>query len=179
MAHFPEALDGALRAWYPPGGIKSAVSTKRGFTARVNALEKQYGSRKAAAAAAGIGPSTWRAWFGPNPRTPSAASLAKLDRTYDTLRRDYVVKRGRIPRLMTVTAVVVADPRKSRYINKSNGGRRDFKADQLGQSGIAPIVSAWQSGQSPTAVAQVAYTAIASAYGTEFGFEGDVTVELS
>lgn len=175
---FAAALDLALRAWYPAGGIKRPVSHRQGFTARVNALEKAYGSRKAAAAAAGIGPSTWRAWFGPKPRAASAASLARLDAAYDQLRRDYVVKRNGVPRVMTVTAVVVADPRKSRYVNRRKP-HRSFKADQLGQSGIAPIVSAWQAGQSKEAVAHIAGVAIAAAYGTQFAFEGDnVTVEF-
>ncbi|MBW5252035.1 hypothetical protein JGS39_24050 [Streptomyces sp. P01-B04] len=175
---FPEALDGALRGWYPVAGIKSPISQRRGFTARLNALERALGGRRAAAAAMGIGYSTWGAWFAKKPRGASAASLRKVDDAYAQLLRTKTVTKTSGPGLMVVTADVVADPRKSRYRNKTL--RRQFKADQLGKAGIRPIVLRWQNGGSPADVAAVAIAAIKSAYSTEFAFEGDsVTVELS
>lgn len=180
MSDFPTALYNALSAWYPVAGIgiRRPVTHRQGFTARVNALERAHGGRRGAAAAAGVSYNTWRQWFGKGARNPSAASLAKLDRAYALEVRGKVHSKTTGPSLMVVTAVVVADPKKTRYTNKKK--RRDFRADQLGRDELEPVTAAYRHGESAGYIAQVAITAIRQEYGTEFAFEGDdVRVELS
>lgn len=177
MPDFPTALNDALRGWYPPpGGIRSPVSSHRGQAARMAALERSYGSKKAAAAAAGIGASTWRAWttHGTSHRPPSAASQRKLDDAYRSLLRAVQVRRTPRPTTMNIYALVVADPNGSRYVNRTP--ERMFKAEK---GGVGPAVDAWLRGDSPDQVAAAALDGIAAAYGTRFAFEGEnVYVDL-
>lgn len=62
MPALPEALDAALRARYMPGEIRSPVQSRRGLTARLNALEKHYPTKRALAAALGVSDRTLRKW---------------------------------------------------------------------------------------------------------------------
>lgn len=182
MADLPEALDAALHAYYPLGGVKSPVTSARGLAARMTALERVHGGKAAAARAAGIGPSSWRAWQtkGSSHRAPSAASASKIQGAYEALLRQVKVRGQRarsIPRKVSITATVVADPRSSRYTNRTP--HRTFNADR--SPNLAPMVNAWVDGASPGDVAAELVAAIADAYdGTTFGFEGDdVSVVLS
>jgi transcriptional regulator with XRE-family HTH domain len=92
MAELPEALDRALRARYMPGEIRSPVDTRRGLTARLNALERsftQQGDRKGAAtkrvaAALGVTPRTLQRWRDGS-RKPNAASLRKISGAHNRL----------------------------------------------------------------------------------------------
>lgn len=92
MADLAGALDAALRDRYPRGGVKTPATQRRGLTARMNQLEKQFthpGDRKGqattrAAKAAGISARSWRDWrAGTHP--PSARLLAKLEAAYDKI----------------------------------------------------------------------------------------------
>ena len=182
MADFPTALDAALRAYYPLGGIKSPVTSARGLAARMTALERVHGSGAAAARAAGVGASSWRAWktTGTSHRPPSAANAAKVASAYETLLRRVKVHGQRAkpaPTTASIRADVVADPNQSRYVNRIV--RRTFNA--LKVSSLASVVSVWADGASPADVAAELTQVIAGAYdGTVFAFEGDdVTVDLS
>lgn len=182
MANLPEALDAALRAYYPLGGVKSPVTSPRGLAARMTALERVYGSKVAAARAAGIGRSTWGAWQTTkgSHRPPSAANARKLEAAYESLLRQVKVRGARArsaPTKASITATVVADPRSSRYVNRTP--HRTFNADR--GPNLQGMVNAWADGAPPGEVAAELMQAIADVYdGTMFAFEGDdVSVTLS
>ncbi|MFJ4879857.1 transcriptional regulator [Streptomyces sp. NPDC088745] len=74
------------------GGIATPVTSKRGWTARLNYLTRTDHAR-AAAKAAGLTVTdrTLKAWRG-GKRTPSKASLQKIERAYTAVRRQNVAK---------------------------------------------------------------------------------------
>lgn len=181
MPDLPEALIAALADYYPTRGIVSPVTSTRGLAARQAALEKAYGGKAAAAArAAGVGPSTWRAWKakGDTRRAPSATSARKVDQAYQHLLRAAKVGGRRakpLPTRVDITAVVVADPQGARY--KNSTPHRLFKGDQ-GVS-LADVVRGWVEMRPAADLAADLQSAVAAAYGTFFAFEGDdVSVEL-
>lgn len=179
--NLPDALDAALRAYYPTRGVVSPVTSPRGLAARMTALERAHGnSGSAAARAAGVGESSWRAWKtrGSSHRPISARNAIKVDAAYQTLLRGVKVRARGIPTSVDITAVVVADPGTpdkpgSRY--KNTTPHRTFRADPA--VNLRPTVEAWAAMKSPEDVAAELQDAISAAYGTYFGFEGtDVTV---
>jgi hypothetical protein len=117
MADLAGALDAALRARYRVAEVKTPITQRRGLLARMNQLEKLHtrkGDRpgsagRRAAAAAGIPPDQWTRWK-KGQRTPSAASLRKLEGAYSrqvtqpAFRR--AIKTRGVPAKVTVTATV-------------------------------------------------------------------------
>ena len=190
MSDFGSALSAALDQWYrPAAGVKSGADTARGFAARLSALERHYGSKAAAAKAAGVGPSSWRAWTakaGASSKRPvSSVNQAKVSLAYTAMLRDRSGTRGRgqrrAPQLLSVQAVVVAHEGKKEY--KNSTPYRSFNAyDARGQlDGVAAV---WRAGGSAAEVGKKAEDVIKEAYGTHFTFEdggadGPVEVTLS
>lgn len=90
-----------------PEGIRTPVTQHRGRNARMNALEKVFGE-KAAAAAAGVTPRTWKRWRETDAK-PRATSLAGLQGAYDRLLDDQTLRRlssGRHRARVSVTAEI-------------------------------------------------------------------------
>lgn len=80
----------AVEAWLGRPGVpaewrfRSPVSSPRGRTARMGALEEFWGGPREAAAAVGVTPRTWRSWRAAGAR-PVRASLEQLDGAYEAL----------------------------------------------------------------------------------------------
>jgi hypothetical protein len=122
VADFPHALDEALRAHYKARrDYASPVGSTRGFRARVTALEKAYGTKAAAARAAGIDATTWSRWS-TGKQKPGAASLTKIDSAHRGLIRAAKVAAKGTPSGFTIHAIVVCDPGGARYVNARNSG---------------------------------------------------------
>lgn len=186
MADFANELDGALRLHYGAVSavlrgpvIASPVESTRGFKARMRALEKHYGSKRAAAAATGVSTATWGRW-GRGAQKPSPGSLQALQGTYMALKRSALVAaKGPISRL-EVEAVVAAIGPDHVYYNRTRGGYRKFRADKLTVRQLETLSKAFADGKPPEQLADVAYAEIKKAYGTAFEFQGEtvfVTVE--
>lgn len=184
MAKFPEALDAALHGWFsPPATYRSPVTSARGLKARMGALERQHGSKKAAAAAAGISPSTWGKW-GSGKAKPTTVSLYKLERAYLAGLRGRSTSLSRPTKMHVQAEVACTAPRGHRAAARATGAyynlepHRWFRADR-GNLDLGPMTKAWLDGHPPEVVAELALNAVESAYGNRFEFEGsDVTVEL-
>lgn len=182
MADFVEALDEALSDFYSVrGDFVSPVESRRGFQARVRALEKAHGSKRAAAAAAGISKDTWSRWA-TGKQMPGPGSLAKVSSAHTALLRAAKVAAkgtpGNIEIYATVACVSVL-PGKRKKSNRYNGGTanspaaaRTFKADRLTGPQRHDVVTAWGAGRSPQYVADLLRDKIADAYGSRFDFEG-------
>lgn len=138
MASLPEALDAALRARYMPGAIRSPITTKRGLSARMNALERHFtqkGDRKGAAtkrvaAALGITPRTWQRWRA-GERAPNLLKIeGAVNRliTLPTMRRR--LKSLPPPNSVKVTAEIKWNGYKNRVAQRSTtlGGMRGVMA---------------------------------------------------
>lgn len=193
MAEFPHALKTALDAYYGARGafrpIASPVSSRRGLTARLSALEKAYGTPKAAAAAAGIHPDTWQRWKR-GTRTPAKASADKVEKAHGGIVRALAVKAKGAPAGITIHAVVVCNGPNGKYKNTHNSGPlsnnatsgsgyRPFRADALTDSQRRDVATAYAAGQTPRAVADVLLRAIERQYPEPFSFEGhNVVVEI-
>lgn len=175
---FPEALGVALAARFRVPEIRTPATQRRGLVARMNALVKLHGGDyKRAAASAGVPERTWRDWrAGTHP--PSPKSIRRLEGAYARqVIRPAVLRLmadpGKVVKEMRITAVVVADPKGSRYVNKT--AHRTFRAEKInGQE----VVRAWMS-HGDDAAAQAAMAVIREQYGQTFAFEGnDVMVQL-
>lgn len=192
MPDFPTALSEALSDHYGAReDFRSPVESKRGFEARVRALEKSYGGGRKAAAAAGIHPDTWTRWKH-GQRTPSRASLARIAIAHMSLLRAGKVARKGYPSRFEITATVsctpvtgslTRDPKKSRYYNGGRPGataaHRTFRADKLSSAQVANVVTAWAAGKGPQDVADVLIREIERSYPGRFEFEGNnVTVTV-
>ena len=82
MAQLSEALDATLRARYMPRGLRSPITQQRGLNARLNALQKQFPTQRALAAALGVGPQAIRRWRA-GTQKPSAAAQRKIEGAYN------------------------------------------------------------------------------------------------
>lgn len=189
-----EALIAALNERYAPG-----IVGYRNHRGQMDALAEQFGSKKAAAEAAGIPRSTWGHWeHRTHPRDPwksprGRAHLGDLRDAYERLIRRPTI-RARIdelglPRVIGIDAVVVADPSGSKHRNRAP--HRRFNAGGVGigvrrggplpRDRMSAMVAAWLAGADP---APSLISAIDEAYpsatveGHSFGFEGDVRVTL-
>ncbi|WP_371591250.1 hypothetical protein [Streptomyces sp. NBC_00470] len=208
MAELPHALRTALDGYY--GSHKAVrevarpITHRQGLTARLNALEKAYGGPKAAAAAVGTVPDTWRRWK-KGQRKPKAANLEKISTVHKSLQRALRVQAKGVPTHIVIHAVVVcnatpvnrgpkADRARAagnRYVNVLNSGPhrnkaparsgyRPFRADALTHAQRQDVVNAYAAGASPRAVADILVSAIERQYGEPFGFEGhNVIVEIT
>lgn len=159
------------------------------------------GTRKAAAAAAGIPYSTWGHLMGAK-RHASAANVRKIESAFARLVMAPAIaakiKAKGYPKTITIRAVVVADPYGRRYINRKvdgpNGpkgagaamGWRKFKAENISDAGMRRIVDGWLH-HGPEAAAQILQGdqhhkgVMEDAYpGSGWAFEGNhVDVELT
>ncbi|MFE0812657.1 hypothetical protein ACFW34_35070 [Streptomyces sp. NPDC058848] len=192
MADFPTALQNALAAHYSPrADFASPIESRRGFKARVSALERAYGTKAAAAKAAGIDATTWSRWATGKQKV-SARSAAKVGAAHTALlRAAKVTRKGHIGKLSikaTVACVSVQTlPGKRKKSMKYNGGNanasqafRWFNADRLSTAQLRDISNAWSAGLDPDKMADFVKDRIADAYGARFEFEGsNVTVEVN
>lgn len=189
MSELPEALDHALAARYRWTEPKRPVTHGQGRKARMNAIQKATGGgRKEAARAARIPLSTWNDWVAGR-RAPSPRNLRKLEAAFSRLvmapaMAAQITRKG-YPTQWAITAVVVADPDSSRYINGHPPGLTKPQAYNLrspayrtfnatGVDGRA-VVNSWLT-SGPDAAAQALKAGIERSYGGPFGFEGDRTV---
>lgn len=190
-----EAVGVALEQRYALGAHskgrepRTPIDQPRGVQARMRRImEKFGGNRRAAARAAGVPYSTWNhALRGRNVTPRTLEKIGGAFAAYVTApARALRVKKVGLPSEWLITAVVVADPRESRYVNGHGSGAsreeaasisgnpddpgyRTFRAEGL-DSGR--IVDAWLTGGAGAATAAL-LDEIEDAYGTEFGFEGD------
>jgi hypothetical protein len=191
VADFVEALDEALHGFYNPrADYVSPITSTRGFKARVRALEKAYGSKRAAADAAGISRDTWSRWTTKG-RTPTAASIDKVGSAHTSLLRAVRAAKKGAPGSIRISATVAVVPtgsaksvKRSKYYNggtaTASGAHREFRADKLTGSQLRDVAGAWAAGRSPQTVADVLLDAIRDAYGNKFAFEGtNVTVDIT
>jgi hypothetical protein len=187
VADFPEALDEALSAHYSvQDAFASPIQSKRGFQARTRALEKAYGSKAAAARAAGIDPNTWYRWQ-KGKQAPGGPSLARVAAAHMALLRAAKVKRRGYPSQIDIKATVACEsvmpgkkPKSLRYNSGGpNAAYRWFCADRLTASQLRDVVNAWAAGKSPDDVAALLRDEIERAYPGRFDFEGnDVIVNI-
>lgn len=184
--NLPEALGGALSARYGWAEPKRPATHTIGRQARMRRIMAAVGgSRKAAAAAAGIPYSTWGHLMGAR-RHASAANLRKIESAFARLVMSpaiaaKIAAKG-YPKLWIVSAVVVADPRSRRYLNRKvdgpggEEGWRAFKGEGLRGK---RIVDPWLS-LGDEAAAQALEAEVGRVYGGPWAFEGDhVGVELT
>lgn len=145
-----EALEEALKAHY----ARESVSSVRGM---MTALEQREGTKKAAAASAGIPRSTWGFWDA-GKRRPSGRNLSRLRDAYDRLVHRPMVRaaidRLGLPRVIAIHAVVITDPQGSAHTNAT--AARTLNAGGAGRGrGLSParmsaMVDAWLRGDDPT-----------------------------
>jgi transcriptional regulator with XRE-family HTH domain len=191
VADFVDALDAALHAHYSVRGeFASPVESKRGFQARVRALEKAYGSQAGAARAAGIDPTTWSRWK-KGKQTPGRSSLARIAGAHLALLRAAKVASKGYPGGFEIKAIVAGKPvglggrdrKKSTYYNggssTATAAERTFRAERLTATQVKDVVNAWAAGKSPDDVATLLMDEIQRAYPARFEFEGNnVTVTI-
>ncbi|TDC20609.1 hypothetical protein E1265_21300 [Streptomyces sp. 8K308] len=181
-----QALERALERRYAPG----TTTDVRGM---MQALEQHHGTKKAAAAAAGIPRSTWGFWDA-GKRKPSGANLARLRAAYGPVRRQMIrarIDRLGLPREVHITAQVTpnGDP-KYRNSQKGRGGvegDRMFKAGGIGHGGVnglpqtdmSAMVAAWIAGGDPVPHLMSGILATYPEFDSiEFGGPNDVIVSL-
>lgn len=144
MAELGAALDAALTARYGWEVLRSPATTWIGLKARMNALEKAAGGRRAAAARAGIGYSTWTHVIARR-RPPSAATLRHVEAAYArdvlTPRARRAIARRDVPTTVTVTATIKwsNSPRKQYNAN----AHRTTTLDQLKATDMQAVVDVW------------------------------------
>lgn len=188
MADFPTALDAALRAHYPRGGVKTPATQRRGLTARMNQLEKQFthpGDRKGqattrAAKATGISARTWQKWRA-GTQAASPRLLAKLEAAYDKI----IVEPGWKRRVNGVPAPdkvhISARIRWNGYVNKRHNGYRKVRFAGM-RNTMRHTIRAWAR-EGPTEAAEVFERGVADVENVPnppgIQFEGDdVIVEF-
>jgi len=192
MPDFTAALGDALCGRYRFRELRSTTATRTGVKARMGRLMKAYGGdRRAAARAAGIPYSSWGKMLSGKHKI-GTRNLGRLEAAYtrlivSPLRSGIIAKRG-YPKMYEIDAVVVADPKRSRYINGQPPGlseveaarfttapeHRTFRA-KLGPAESQAVVDAWLSGGGPLddeAAAGALLTAIDREHGP-FAFEGN------
>lgn len=174
MADLAGALDATLRARYLTTEIRRPVTHKQGLTARLNALEKQFPTQKAMAAALGVSPRTIQRWRSGD-RKPDAKSQRKiLDAVKERITRPKVrqrLKKLPPPNSVNISAAINWNGYKNRteYRHTTLGGMRDV---------MAHVIRAWFN-QGPDAAAQAFEQGAAQVHNVPFiRFEGD-GVEVS
>lgn len=169
MAQLSEALDDALRARYMPRGLRRPVSHRQGLNAHLNALQKQFPTQKALAAALGVGPQAIRRWRA-GTQKPSAAAQRKIEAAYvrqitlPEMRKR--IKNMPVPNSVTVSAVINWNGYKNRQEHRSTtlGGMRGV---------MARVIRAWAAA-GPQAAADVFERGAAAVHKTpSVKFEGD------
>lgn len=186
MADLARALDEALTERYPPVGPKRPATHRQGLTARMNALEKLFPSKRkgsagrAAAKAAGIAPDTWTRWKNNKQRKPTAASLRKLEEAFDRLvRLPGMRKRFKavaVPNRVKVTATIRWSSSPGKNYNKQ--AHRTTTLESM-RPVMRAVIRAWVH-HGPEVAAHTFEDGTAELYRTdEVRFEGDrVTVEF-
>lgn len=191
MPELPEALGAALERRYSWGEPKRPITHGQGRQARMHRLEKVLGGGPQAAAAAGIPRSSW-GHMKAGKRGVSPKNLGKLEAAFTRLvmrpaMTAAVAKKG-APNVITVKAVVVADPDGQRYVNgyKRKRGQqgpsrkelynvhqppahRKFRAEGIDNRAV---INAWLN-HGNEAAAQAYEHEVERQYGEPFGFEGN------
>jgi hypothetical protein len=181
VADLPEALDQALREYYPVPEVKRAATHRQGLTARMNQLEKQFqqpGDRKGAAGVraakeAGISPRTWQKWKA-GVQKPGARLLQKLEGAYARFVQHPKMKRRvntkGAPNLVKVTAKIKWSSSPKKNYNKV--AQRTTTLE--GMRGVmVGVIRAWATA-GPEAAADALERGAASVYrADEIRFEGD------
>lgn len=123
MADIVAALDEALRARYMPREIRRPITHRQGLKARLNGLQKVYGTAAKLAAALGVNPRTIRKWRSGETKV-SAANLRKIERNHNRLislpRMRDRLKNSPPPNSVQVSAIVNWNG----YISSRNRGQR-------------------------------------------------------
>jgi hypothetical protein len=169
MADLSEALDGLLRDRYMGREIRRPITHRQGLTARLNALGKQFPTKKAMAAALGIPERTLRDIR--SGRTGgSKANLRKIEGAHNRLvtlpRMRKLLKTLPPPNSVTVTAEINWNGYKNRQEHRSTtlGGMRAV---------MAKVIRAWATA-GPQAAAQTFEAGAAQVHNTpSIKFEGD------
>lgn len=171
MANLAEALDDVLRDRYMGGEIKRPITHRQGLTARLNALQKQYPTQKAMAAALGVGPQAIRRWRA-GTQKPGLAARRKIEGTLNRLvtlpRMRARLKSLPPPNSVTVTAIVNWNG----YKNRTADGARSVTLGGM-RSVMAKVIRAWATA-GPEAAAVVFERGAAAVHNTpSIVFEGD------
>lgn len=164
-----EALDDVLRARYMGGELKRPVTHRQGLTARLNAIQRQFPTQKAMAAALGVSPRTLQRWRDGS-RKPNGPSLRKVEGTHNRLvtlpRMRARLKSLPPPNSVTVTAIVNWNGYKNRQERRSTtlGGMRTV---------MTKVIRVWATA-GPDAAADTFERGAAALHNTpSIKFEGD------
>lgn len=183
--NLPEALDAALRGRYRVTEVKSPVTTRRGFTARMTQVEKAFtrpGDRKGAAVrraaeAVGVTPGTWRRWR-TGKQAAGAPNRSRLQAAYDNLirlprLRKELRKQG-VPTQVTVTAIIKWSTSTGTQYNK-----RPHRTTTLTNMGDAmrAVIRAWAL-EGPQAAAEALERGAAAVYGVPDDDNGTPGIEF-
>lgn len=169
------ALDGIAEAGLAAQEPASPITGYRGRLARMNALQKEHGGPREAAAAVGVQYRTWKLWRTPLAR-PTAASLGKLGRSVARIYQRAAVSRflRRVPRAPRVTATIRWGD-SGRYYARKNDGYRSTNLDDLYGKNLAQLTAAWAS-RDLDQLAQLFEQAVSDIYGRQddlIQFEGN------
>lgn len=151
------------------GEIRRPITHRQGLTARLNAIQKQFPTQKAMAAALGVSPRTLQRWRD-GTRKPDAKSQRKIEGAHNRLvslpRMRRRLKSLPPPNSVTVSAVINWNGYKNRQEQRSTtlGGMRGV---------MARVIRAWAAA-GPQAAARVFEKGAAQVHNTpSVKFEGD------
>lgn len=164
----------------PDRNPKSPISSTRGRQARMRALEKEHGSGPKAARAAGISPTTWRAWnkAGAKPRPETLQrlqdALAPLHQRQNRAAMAKALQGGATPRV----CAIVKWGRSRRNYTVKNDGQRCTNLDQLYNVDLSDLARPWSEGDR-AGLADTFERIVSDTYDEDgIQFEGDaVTIE--
>lgn len=138
-----QALDAALRARYMPREIKRPITHRQGLTARLNALERLFPTKKAMAKAIGIPERTLRDIRSGRTKG-SPANLRKIEGSHNRLitlpKTAANLKNKPAPNSVTVKAVIVWNG----YKNAGSGGHRSTTLGGM-QGVMRRVIRLWQA----------------------------------
>jgi len=169
-----EALDQALSQKFPIRTIQSGVTSKRGLTARMNALEKAGGSEAGGARLAGVTLRTWRGWKSGKTK-PSKASLGRVESAHSRMAQEY--HRSSTSRRMARLGSSWMDPKVHADV-EWNGYSRGVRTVSLDPVDMSGVLAAWVA-DDKRAMEDAFHEAVEDTYGVPVTFPGsDVDVEL-
>lgn len=168
-----ESLDGLAGAGGEP---VSGIDSYRGRTARMRAVEREYGGEREAARAVGVQLRTWRAWQRKGARL-AAGSVRKLSGAAGA-----VYRAARLRALDRYLRNVRSSPRvcarirwidspKRAYMPKDNGWRCT-NLDSLTGTDMRDLIPHWVAGDAPAA-GEAFQRLTSAAYGRNWARPGD------